>query len=100
MSAIEQSEYAFGVIGGEPSRPERDWDKERKADRITRSELLKRQRWSPDDFDVVKGHGFPDPIGYEIGGYLNPKREPIYSLKGIEAWFEKSRAFAKLLQVM
>lgn len=81
-------------VGGEAARVERDFEAERKADRISYSELLNEMKWTAEDLENARGYGFPAATNFEYVGHINPRREPIYSRRKIAAWREPFKAFA------
>jgi hypothetical protein len=81
-------------IGGEPSRVERDFESERRADRISYADLLKEMRWTAEDVETARGYGFPVATNFEYVGRINPQRQPVYSRRKIEQWREAFLAFA------
>jgi hypothetical protein len=46
ISIVSDSFALWGQTSGAPTPPERDFAKERAADRITHTELIKERRWS------------------------------------------------------
>jgi hypothetical protein len=94
---IISDSYAHGtvVVTGPPDRPDKsseDFDRERKADRITYSAVLKQFGWTDDDFSTAKGYNFPRSIGQKISAW-GGATEWLYSRKAIAQWRANLAAF-------
>ena len=85
---------SYGVTAGEKSRPEKDWQAEREANKVPLTRLLKGLGWTFDDLEMAKAYGFPSPTGYVFSGWVNAKRESVYSQAQVHAWREQFEAFA------
>jgi hypothetical protein len=81
-------------VGGEPTRTERDFDAERKADRIPLGALLKEEGWSVEDLETARSYGFPAPEAYSYTGWVNTRRESNFSRRKIAAWRAPFKLFA------
>ena len=94
---IHSDSYAphGSIVTGPPDRPSKSaeaFERERRADRITHSDMLRELRWTEADYESAKQLGFPARILFTVGprGVTN-----VYSRKRIAAWIDEIQAFAK-----
>lgn len=77
----------------EPARPDP------KADRITASQVLKQQTWTPAQLDrAIGAYNFPRPLGRVVPRVSGGVSEPFYSRAQIAAWAKELRTFASTIR--
>jgi hypothetical protein len=82
-----------------PEQTEVQREAERKADKISYSELLKTYGWSDGDFEYAKSlPQFPAPLGWRAQRW-GGGRESFYSRSAIAACLDRVRAFTTKLPV-
>lgn len=90
ISIYDPDSFApHGTIGGTPSRPEKEWDREAKADKMPISEKAKMLATAVDQLGFWDKWGAPPAIGRRIVGTYGS--EPIYSRAQYVRWIGEIR---------
>ena len=96
---IRESAYAVGEIVGIPDRPdktEQQREAERRADRMTHSQVLKRYRMTPEQFEIAQSKfSFPKAIARTVT--RDGLGENVYSCRQLEAACAEVVAFVATL---
>jgi hypothetical protein len=94
---VVRGEYADTMIVGPADRPDptpEQREAARKADSVKYTAVLKRFKWSDDDFSFAKSLNFPQPIARTVPGWFGGGSETVYSLQQIDEWAQRLATFA------